>query len=430
MGGEFAAWGGVFVAEDDPQSGAIGFVIAGADGTGELGELEARAAQEFGEDAAGVVNEIAKTLGNKNGIYVAGSGLLELMEIVIGQRLFERDFDCGGGLVLVGSDSDGHDGYGFTPRGLFRIGAAGEHGEGAVELLGEHDAGKFMGEGHRAEGKCVGGAFAEVIREAVGVAAEENEFTRATVAAFAEPPSESVRIEVLSASVEKHNSGGAIGVEFLEGGRDITDLRDFNGTPVADAFYIVVEDGAHLCAAGFTEHEEANSHGRFQSSVFLLAVRKNQRCRVEGSQEAFSCPQAAFQLWTLPSFQTVLLALFEEGFAADAERCGRAANLVMRGFERGSDDFALHFLEGAEAGNRAGGTRRSGAHIFRKILGIEEVTPPSRCAAVGTRENHGTLESVAEFADVAGPGVSRQHAARRIAQLRTGAGMDGANRHE
>src|SRR2546430_9783093 len=72
MGGEFAAWGGVFVAEDDPQSGAIGFVIAGADGTGELGELEARAAQEFGEDAAGVVNEIAKTLGNKNGIYVAG----------------------------------------------------------------------------------------------------------------------------------------------------------------------------------------------------------------------------------------------------------------------------------------------------------------------------------------------------------------------
>src|SRR5207302_3866183 len=82
------------------------------------------------------------------------------------------------------------------------------------------------------------------------------------------------------------------------------------------------------------------------------------------------------------------------------------------------------------AGNRAGGTSRSGAHIFRKILGIEEVTPGSRCAAAGTRENHRTLESVAEFANVAGPGVSRQHTARRIAQLRTGAGMDGANRHE
>src|SRR5438045_6682766 len=134
MGGEFAAWGGVFVAEDDPQSGAIGFVIAGADGTGELGELEARAAQEFGEDAAGVVNEIAKTLGNKNGIYVAGSGLLELMEIVIRQRLFERDFDCSGGLVLVGGDSDGHDGYGFTPRWRVRTWSCGGHGDGEGDL--------------------------------------------------------------------------------------------------------------------------------------------------------------------------------------------------------------------------------------------------------------------------------------------------------
>src|SRR3989440_11793669 len=122
MGGEFAAWGGVFVAEDDPQSGAIGFVIAGADGTGELGELEARAAQEFGEDAAGVVNEIAKTLGNKNGIYVAGGGLLELMGIVIGQRLFERGFDCGGGVGFLGRGLVGNGGDGFEPSGAFRIG--------------------------------------------------------------------------------------------------------------------------------------------------------------------------------------------------------------------------------------------------------------------------------------------------------------------
>src|SRR6266581_8974948 len=192
MGGEFAAWGGVFVAEDDPQSGAIGFVIAGADGTGELGELQARATQEFGEDAAGVVNEVAKTLGNKNGIYVAGSGLLELMEIVIGQRLFERDFDCSGGLVLVGGDADGHGGYGFTPRGLFRIGAAGENGEGAVKLLGEHDAGEFMGKGHGAERKFLMSSLTQIIWKAVGVTAEEDEFTGAAVAEFTEPFGESV----------------------------------------------------------------------------------------------------------------------------------------------------------------------------------------------------------------------------------------------
>src|SRR5882762_6810021 len=71
------------------------------------------------------------------------------------------------------------------------------------------------------------------------------------------------------------------------------------------------------------------------------------------------------------SFQTIFFALFEEGFAADAEGCGGAADLVMRGFERGGDDFALHFLQGTEAGDRAGGARRSGAHSFRKIFGLE-----------------------------------------------------------
>src|SRR2546430_13809196 len=71
------------------------------------------------------------------------------------------------------------------------------------------------------------------------------------------------------------------------------------------------------------------------------------------------------------SFQTVLFALFEEGFAADAEGGGGAADLVMRGFERSGDDFALHFLQGTEAGDRAGGAGRSGAHILRKIFGLE-----------------------------------------------------------
>src|SRR6266705_6191511 len=76
------------------------------------------------------------------------------------------------------------------------------------------------------------------------------------------------------------------------------------------------------------------------------------------------------------SFQTVLFALFEEGFAADAKGCGGAADLVMRGFERGGDDFALHFLQGTEADDRAGGSRRGGAHIFRKICAPPRLEPP------------------------------------------------------
>src|SRR6266702_3562903 len=127
------------------------------------------------------------------------------------------------------------------------------------------------------------------------------------------------------------------------------------------------------------------------------------------------------------SLQTILLALFEEGFAADAEGYGGAADLVMRGFEGGGNDFALHFLEGTEAGDRAGRAGRSGAHILRKVSGLEQVALGRGSIAAGTRENGRALESIAEFADIAGPGVAGEHAARRIAQLRIGAAMDGAN---
>src|SRR5439155_11482319 len=112
---------------------------------------------------------------------------------------------------------------------------------------------------------------------------------------------------------------------------------------------------------------------------------------------------------------------------ANAQGFSGAANLVMRGFEGGGNDFALDFLESAEAGNRAGGASGSGPHTFRKILGLKELAPGSS-AASRTRENHGALESVAEFADVAGPAISRKHSAGRIAQLHIGPRMDEEDR--
>src|SRR5260370_29487418 len=45
----------------------------------------------------------------------------------------------------------------------------------------------------------------------------------------------------------------------------------------------------------------------------------------------------------------------------------------------------------------------------------------------GARENARALESIAEFADIAGPGVPREHAERRITQLRIGAAVNRAN---
>src|SRR5260370_40166355 len=97
----------------------------------------------------------------------------------------------------------------------------------------------------------------------------------------------------------------------------------------------------------------------------------------------------------------------------------------MRSFESGGDALALHFLEGAETGNRTCGAGRGGPNIFRKILRLEEVARDSRSAAVGARENHGALESVAKFAEVARSGIGRSHSAGRITQLRCWASVNG-----
>jgi len=57
--------------------------------------LKRRMNEQVHQNAASVVDEIAKSLGNQNGVDVARSRLLQLIEIVIGQGLVERDFDRG-----------------------------------------------------------------------------------------------------------------------------------------------------------------------------------------------------------------------------------------------------------------------------------------------------------------------------------------------
>jgi len=186
--------------------------------------------EEIHEDAAGVINKVSETLRYEDSVHIAGGGLLELEKVIIGERILERNFDCRRGPIGVGRDADGHDIYSFTQRELFRVGAAGENGEGAVELLGEHDAGEFVRKGHGAERKFLVGALAEIIRKAFGVAAEEDEFAGAAIAEFAEPLSEGLRIEIFPGSVEKDDGGGAVSVEFLEGRGGIADLCDFDRT--------------------------------------------------------------------------------------------------------------------------------------------------------------------------------------------------------
>src|SRR6266849_2897945 len=271
-----------------------------------------------------------------------------------------------------------------------------------------------MRKSHGAEREFLVGALAQIIGNAIGVAAEEDEFAGAAVAKFAEPLGEGVRIEILSGSVEKDDSGGATSVQFFCSSIGVADLGDFDAAGSADALYIIVEGRAHFGAADFSDHQEADFHDSLISPE-------------ERSLVALLLGMTIHVRWSL---QTILLAFFEECLAADAEGCSGAADLVMHRFESCGYDFALHLLEGAKAGDRAGRARRGGAHIIRKIFWLEKVALGRRCAAAGTRENDRALESVAEFADIAGPGVGREHPARRIAQLRIGAAVDGANGRE
>src|SRR5262249_48630221 len=71
------------------------------------------------------------------------------------------------------------------------------------------------------------------------------------------------------------------------------------------------------------------------------------------------------------SFESILLALFEESFAADAQGFCGAADLVVRGFESRGDDLAFDLFERPKTGQGAGCARSGSPDTFRKVLGLE-----------------------------------------------------------
>src|SRR5256885_16921167 len=93
---------------------------------------------------------------------------------------------------------------------LFGIGASREDGEGAIELLGEHDAREFMREGGGAERHLLMSALAQVLRETAGIAAEEDEFVGAAVSEFAEPFGEGFGGQIFSRGVQEDDACGTV----------------------------------------------------------------------------------------------------------------------------------------------------------------------------------------------------------------------------
>ena len=84
---------------------------------------------------------------------------------------------------------------GSTLHGSFRVGASGKNRERAIELFGKHDAGKFVGVGHRTERELLTDALAQRLRKAIGVSANKNNFARAAVALLCKPACQPVGVK-------------------------------------------------------------------------------------------------------------------------------------------------------------------------------------------------------------------------------------------
>ena len=119
----------VIVFEHDPQAGAVDYVL-GADGPSELsdfhgvsdfglevhvsesagiiGDALVMCAEDFHEHTAGIVDQIAKALRNQHGVDIARGRKSQLLQIVIGKRLFQRNFDGHRRLVCIRNNFQGH----------------------------------------------------------------------------------------------------------------------------------------------------------------------------------------------------------------------------------------------------------------------------------------------------------------------------------
>src|SRR5207248_10591605 len=115
-------------------------------------------AENFDQHTASVVHKIAKTLRDEYAVYFAGRWLLHIVQIIVGKRFLEWNFDGDVGLIIIWNYFERHNNVLHYTRS-FRIGAAGKNCERAIELFGKHDAGESVGIGHGTERKLLRNPF-------------------------------------------------------------------------------------------------------------------------------------------------------------------------------------------------------------------------------------------------------------------------------
>ena len=86
----------------------------------------------------------------------------------------------------------------------------GQNGEGAIELLGKHDASQFVRKCEGRKRERLRGAAADGFRKTLRATAEKRDFARAAIAHPAHPLGELRRRPVFSGVVQQHDGGRGI----------------------------------------------------------------------------------------------------------------------------------------------------------------------------------------------------------------------------
>src|ERR1022692_2580866 len=141
------------------------------------------------------------------------------------------------------------------------VGITAQNCESAINLLGEDHAGEFVWHRERRKRNSVRGASAELGGKTFGVAAEENDFARATVAEIAEPARELLRRKLFPRSIEQHDCCARVDFQLTQsGGRGGAEFADFDIGVMANAANVIIQQSTDFRAAGFPEHKNANFH--------------------------------------------------------------------------------------------------------------------------------------------------------------------------
>lgn len=102
------------------------------------------------------------------------------------------------------------------------VGVAFKDREGPIDLLEQHDAGKFVGKGHFAQRKRGIGGLADFVREAIGRTNGEDQGLGAAVLMVLEELGEFLGGELAASGVEENDgvgwAGGGFFAEFEESG--------------------------------------------------------------------------------------------------------------------------------------------------------------------------------------------------------------------